>query len=95
MGKYRIRIESMDHDEVLNSKYVEGIECVGFVVLAHKGEGCQVAIHDVNVDMISDMIAGSRKVMAASALAKGKREAADMLRKDDMGDLLGRLMGRD
>lgn len=95
MGKYRIRIESMDHDEVLNSEFVEGIECDGFVVLAHKGEGCQAAIHDVNVDMISDMIAGSRKVMAASVLANGKREAADMLRKDEMGDLLGRLLGRD
>lgn len=95
MGKYRIRIESMDHDEVLNSEFVEGIECDGFVVLAHRGEGCQVAIHDVNVDMISDMIAGSRKVMAASVLAKGKRETADMLRKDEMGDLLGRLLGRD
>ena len=95
MGKYLIRIESMDHDEVLDSEFVEGIECDGFVVLAHKGEGCQVAIHGVNVDMISDMIAGSRKVMAASVLAKGKREAADMLRKDEMGDLLGRLLGRD
>lgn len=95
MGKYRIRIESMDHDEVLDSEFVEGIKCDGFVVLAHKGEGCQVAIHDVNVDMISDMIAGSRKVMAASVLAKGKRKAADMLREDKMGDLLGRLLGRD
>ena len=95
MGKYRIRIESMDHDEVLDSEYVEGIECDGFVVLAHKGEGCKVAIHSVNVDIISDMIAGSRKVMAASVLAKGKREAIDMLRKDEMGDLMGRLLGRD
>ena len=95
MGKYRIRIESMDHDEVLDSEYVEGIECDGFVVLAHKGEGCKVAIHNVNVDIISDMIAGSRKVMAASVLAKGKREAIDMLRKDEMGDLMGRLLGRD
>ncbi len=95
MGKYLIRIESMDHDEVLDSEFVEGIECDGFVVLAHKDDGCQVAIHNVNVDMISDMIAGSRKVMAASVLAKGKREAADMLRKDEMGDLLGRLLGRD
>ena len=95
MGKYRIRIESMDHDEVLDSEFVEGIECDGFVVMAHKGEGCQVAIHQVNVDMISNMIAGSRKVMAASVLAKGKREAADLLRKDEMGDLLGRLLGRD
>ena len=95
MGKYRIRVESMDHDEVLDSEFVEGIECDGFVMLAHKGECCQVAIHNVSVDMISDMIAGNRKVMAASVLAKGKREAADMLRKDDMGDLLGRLLGRD
>jgi carbamoylphosphate synthase large subunit len=95
MGKYLIRVESMDNDEVLDNEFVEGIECDGFVVLAHKGEGCQVAIHQVNVDMISDMIARSRKVMAASVLAKGKREAADMLRKDEMGDLLGRLLGRD
>lgn len=49
----------------------------------------------MNVDIISDMIAGSRKVMAASALAKGKREAVDMLRKNEMSDLLGRLLGRD
>ena len=95
MGKYRIRVESIDHDEVLDSEYVEGIECNGFVVLAHKGEGCQVAIRQVTIDMISDMIVSSKKVMAASALAKGKREAADMLRKDEMGDLLGRLLGRD
>ena len=95
MGKYRIRIESMDHDEVLDSEYVEGIECDGFVVLANKGEDCQVVIHQVNVDTISDMIAGSRKMMAASVLAKGKREAVDMLRQDEMGDLLGKLLGRD
>ena len=95
MGKYWIRVESMDHDEVLDSEYVDGIECDGFVVLAHKGECSQVAIHNVNVDMISDMIAGSRQVMAASVLAKGKREAVDMLRKDEMGDLLGKLPGGD
>ena len=95
MGKYQIRIESMDHDEVLDSEYVDGIECDGFVVMANKGDRCQVAIHQVNVDTISDMIAGSRKVLAASVLAKGKREAADMLRMDGMDDLLGRLLGRD
>ena len=55
MGKYMIRVESMDHDEVLNRDYVEGIECDGFVVLANKGDECQVAIHQVNVDMIDSM----------------------------------------
>ena len=95
MGKYRIKVESMDHDEVLDSEFVEGIECDGFVVLAHKGDKCQVAIHQVNLDILSDMIAGSRKMIAASALAKGKMEARDMLRKDKMDDLLGRMLGRD
>ena len=95
MGKYRIRVESMDHDEVLDSEYVEGIECDGFVVLAHKGEGCNVAIHQVNVDIISSMIAGNSQMMAAGVLAKSKREVADMLRKDKMDDLLGSLLGRD
>ena len=95
MGKYRIRVESMDHDEVLDSEYVEGIECDGFVVLAHKGEGCNVAIHHVNVDIISSMIAGNSKMMAAGVLAKSKREVADMLRKNEMDDLLGSLLGRD
>ena len=95
MGKYLVRVEAMDGDEKLDMEYTDGIECDGFVVLAHKGDGCQVAIHQVNVDMISNMIAGSHKVMAASALAKGKREAADMLRRDEMDGMLDRLLGRD
>jgi len=95
MGKYRIRIESMDHDEVLDSEYVEGIECEGFVVLAHKGEGCQVAIHNVNMDIISDMLSSSKKMMAAGILAKAKVDVKAQLRQDEMGDLMGRLMGRD
>ena len=95
MGKYRIRIESMDHDEVLNSEYVEGIECDGFAVLAHKGEGCNVMLHKVSIDTISDMIASSKKLMAAGILAKAKVDVKDQMRQDEMGDLLGRLLGRD
>lgn len=95
MGKYRIRIEALNGNEELDQDYTDGIECDGFAVLAHQGDSCTAAIHDVNVDIISDMIAGSSQMMAASVLAKGKREAADMLRKDEMGDLLGKLLGRD
>ena len=95
MGKYRIRIESMDHDEALDSEYVEGVECDGFVVLAHKGDGCKVMIHEVSIDIISDMIASSKKMMAAGILAKAKVDVKAQLRQDEMGDLLGRLLGRD
>ena len=95
MGKYRIRIESMDHDEVLDSEYVEGVECDGLVVLAHKGDGCKVMLHNVSIDIISDMIASSKKMMASGILAKTKVDVKAQLRQDEMGDLLGRLLGRD
>ena len=95
MGKYRIRIESMDHDEVLDSEFVEGVECDGFVVLAHKGDWCKIMLHKVSIDIISDMIASSKKMMAAGILAKAKVDVKDQLRQDEMGDLLGRLLGRD
>ena len=95
MGKYRIRIESMDHDEVLDSEYVEGVECDGFVVLAHNGDGGKVILHEVSIDIISDMIASSKKMMAAGILAKAKVDVKAQLRQDETGDLLGRLLGRD
>jgi hypothetical protein len=95
MGKYLIRVESMDHDEVLDRDFVEGIECDGFVVLAHNGEGCKVILHKVSIDIISDIIASSKKMMAAGILAKAKVDVKAQLRQDEMGDLLGRLLGRD
>jgi hypothetical protein len=95
MGKYLIRVESMDHDEVLDNEFVEGIECDGFVVLANKGEGCQVVLHKVSIDIISDIIASNKKMMAAAILAKAKMDVKAQLRQDEMGDLLGRLLERD
>ena len=95
MGKYLVRVESMDCDEAMDSRLTDGIECEGFVVLAYKGEGAQVLIHNVNVDIISDMIAASNKVMAAGMLARGKRDAAELLRKGEMNGLLDRLLGKD
>lgn len=95
MDKYRIRIESMDHDEVLDSEYVEGIECDGFVVLAPKGDGCKVILHNVSIDSLSDMIASSKNLMAAGILAKAKVDVKAQMRQDEMGDLLGRLLRRD
>lgn len=82
MGKYLIKVESMDHDEVLDSEYVEGVECDSFVVLAHNGDGCKVILHKVSIDTISDMIKCDSKLMQAAILADAKRRIMDMAMKD-------------
>ena len=82
MGKYLIKVESMDHDEVLDSEYVEGVECDGFVVLAHKGDGCKVMLHKVSIDIISDMINADSKLRQAAILADAKRRIMDIAMKD-------------
>ena len=82
MGKYLIRVESMDHDEVLDSEYVEGVECDGFVVLAHNGDGCKVILHNVSIDTISDMIKCNSNLMQAGILAEAKRKIMEMAMKD-------------
>ena len=82
MGKYLIKVESMDHDEVLDSEYVEGVECDGFVVLAHKGDGCKVMLHKVSIDIISNMINADSKLRQAAILADAKGRIMDIAMKD-------------
>lgn len=98
MGKYLIRVESMDHDEVLDSKYVEEIECEGFVIMADKGDYAAVAMHHVSIDNISDMIANESTLAQAAILADAKRRITEIARKDDMaakGEALKKLLGMD
>lgn len=95
MGKYRIRIEALDGNEELDQDYTDGIECDGFAVLAHQDDGCEVALHKVSIDTISDMIVSSNKMCAAGILAKAKRELRDVMRKEAMGGMLDRLLGID
>lgn len=82
MGKYLIKVESMDHDEQLDQVYQDGIECDGFVIMADKGEGATVAVHGVSIDDISDMIQGESKLRQAGILAEAKRRIMDIAMKD-------------
>lgn len=82
MGKYLIRVESMDHDEQLDQRYQKGIECDGFVIMADKGEGAMTSMHKVSIDTISDMIQGDSKLMQAAILADAKRRIMDIAMKD-------------
>lgn len=93
MGKYLIRVESMDGDERLNEDFCKGIECDGFAILANRGKGCSVAIHSINVDTISDIIATSADMMSAGILAKAKMDIAEANHHGKMKDMLRGLFG--
>ena len=82
MGKYLIKVESMDHDEAQDQEYQNVIECDGFVIMADKGKGATVALHAVSVDTISDMINGDSKMIQAGILADAKRRIMDIAMKD-------------
>lgn len=85
MGKYLIKVESMDHDEAMDEQYQRGIECDGFVIMADKGEGATVCMHHVSIDTISNMIVHESKVMQAAILADAKRQIMAMAAKDEAG----------
>ena len=98
MGKYLIKVESMDHDEVFDKAYNRGFECDGFVIMADKGGDAAVAMHHVSIDNISDMIAHESKLAQAAILADAKRRITEIARKDDMaakGEALKKLLGMD
>ena len=63
MSKYRIRVECMDHDEMLGQKYQDGIECDRFCILAGKDEGMTAALHGVSIDSLSEMMKSESKLM--------------------------------
>lgn len=92
MGKYIIRVESMDHDEALDKRYEKGFECDGFCILADEGERDTVAIEDMSVNMISDVIVHSKQLMSAGILAKAKKEIVEIGRKSATGDLLEKML---
>ena len=93
MGKYLIRVQSMDMDEKLGEQYTEGMEVDGFVIMADCGERDTVAIHRMNVDGISDIILHNDNLMSASILAKAKREIIQIAKREMTAGALGKLLG--
>lgn len=82
----------MDHDEALNERFGNGIECDGFAMIVDRGEGYMTAIHMMNVDDISDAIKGDDKLMSAAILAKAKREIIDIAVKGERGKAMLKAM---
>lgn len=81
MAKYRIRVESIDGEEELDERYVNGIECDGFAILGDRdGNGRAVsAIHKMSVMTLAAMMHGSDMY----------REAHKLMMVVDLMDKLG------
>lgn len=95
MGKYIIRVESVERNDKFDERYAEGVECDGFAILADSGTGNCVAIEHMNVDGISDIIAGNGDMLSAAILAKAKVDIGEAIKKSRMKDMLGSLLGLD
>ena len=93
MGKYLIRVQSMDMDEKMDGEYTEGMEVDGFVIMADRGDRDTVAIHHMNVDGISDIILHNDKLMSAGILAKAKKEITQIAKREMTAGALGKLLG--
>ena len=93
MGKYLIKVESMDMDEALCKNYADGIEADGFVIMADQGKTDCVTIHGLSVDEISNIIVHCDELMSAGILAKAKREIFEIGRKGKVKDALSRILG--
>ena len=95
MGKYMIRVESMDGNDLeVDEKYADGIECDGFCILGDNEHTCSVAMHNLNIETLSQIIMGQHELMAAGILAKAKQDVIDVCRKGEAQDLLTGLLGK-
>ena len=88
--KYRIKVESVDGMDLrLDEQYKNGIECDGFVIVAHDGEGSTVAIHHMNVLGIAEGIADSDELMAGAAIAEGIKKSKAIMARSKLKGLAG------
>lgn len=92
MGKYLIKVESMDMDEQLDERYQNGLECNGFVIMTDTDSRYDVALHRMSIDSISDVIVNNSTLMSAGILAKAKNEIVECSRAGKMKDMVSRLL---
>lgn len=100
MGKYRIRVESIDGNETMDEEYVSGIECDGFAVMADTdgiGKGV-IAMHDINIMKLAAMMQCSEEFRAAHKLMTLMNlmrftDVAEKKEPDEKEEFLRRVIG--
>ena len=92
-NNYRIMIEPLNSEMEENfSDELRSLECVGFALIAEQGDGTIVAVNHMNNIGIAKAIAGNTVLYAASRIAQGLREAAEIERKAKQVDILSNIM---
>ena len=94
---YRVKVEVIgdEGEHPIDEKFLEGIECDGFVIIGDQGESSAVSIHHLTVRDIAYSISHSDSLLAASVIAKAYNEANDMIGKSKMNSLASILRGLD
>ena len=93
MGKYLIKVECMDMNEKMSERFEQGFELDGFCIFGKDGDNCSVAIHEMNVDGMSDVIKSSDNLMMAAILAKAKKEVCEIGGRNMAKGSIARLLG--
>ena len=99
MGKYLVRVESMDGFKTnLPVKFGEGFEADRFLIVTMNDDKDSVnhtVIHDLSVDMLSDLFIDEEALIAASIMTKAKHEMCELRKHDAALGLLWKLLGVD
>jgi hypothetical protein len=103
MAKYRIRVEALDANEKLDEELINGIECEGYFMVAHKDGGNDLSIQDMSEVDIAIAIAKSTELLSAAIIAKAMEEGRRMKRerekpkevKVDLTRLFRKMAGED
>lgn len=72
MGKYIIKIESVEKDEDL-SKFGKGIECDRFTIIGETEEAVTECMHGMSIDMLAKAISKTVAVGQAALLGTAYR----------------------
>ena len=95
MGKYLIRVESMDMDKDLNQRYADGIEADCFCIVSQDGAKGNVAIHGMSIDTLSDTFTKNSDLLASAVLAKAKKDVVEICKRSKIEKSLKSVFGAD
>lgn len=88
MASYRIKVESIDGSEVMDEKYIEGIECNGFVIMADCDKKGICATHNMSKMGIAQIILSCDSMMDAAKLAFIFKDVISKYVAEDKQDFL-------
>lgn len=89
---FNVKVETLTPETEADQRLLDGVKCVGFVLVAMQDGGATTVIHHTSVNEIAKAFAVNDDLTAASIVANGYREAAKYQRKRKLGDL-AKLLG--